>query len=128
MKRSKRRRNGTQVSFCVLLFTLATVVQIGCAPVYRYSYAGHATVVRGSLQGFRTGMTAGEVQAQLGAPDKVFDAEFGAAVGQQWTGTVWLYFLEEDRAFRHVRRYKKAVFVFYPRGENMRLNHWDVES
>jgi hypothetical protein len=128
MKRGIRIKIQVRVLLYASILAFAVSGQWACAPGYRASRGVHAKALRGSLQVIRTGMTAEEVRTLLGAPDAVFDAEFGAATGDPWTGTVWLYFLEEDKALRCVRRYKKGAFVFYPRGENMRLNHWEIES
>jgi hypothetical protein len=122
----KRGDQGKSV-FLALSVPLVILTCAACSPVYRYSYPGHDTFVSANLQTLQTGMCPKEVEHLLGTPDKVYDAEFGGAVGLSWTGTVWLYFLDEDDSFRHVRRYKKGTFVFYPRGENMRLNHWEIE-
>ena len=116
---------------CLVLILIAigfTVFQLGCAAPYTYSYPGHATFSAENTNRLYTGMSSDEVRALFGMPDKEYDATFGKSVGEPWTGRVWLYFTEKDRKFRNVKRYKKNLFVFYPPGNQMNLNHWVIEK
>ena len=112
----------------VLIAVGFTVFQQGCTSTYTYSYPGHSTFTAENANRLYTGMSSDEVRAIFGNPDKAYDASFGKSVGEPWTGRVWLYFTEKDRKFRHVKRYKKNLFVFYPPGDQMKLNHWVIEK
>ena len=105
-----------------------TVFQLGCAAPYTYSYPGHSTFTAANTNRLYTGMSSDEVRALFGSPDKAYDASFGKSVGEPWTGRVWLYFTEIDRKFKHLNRYRKNLFVFYPPGDQMKLNHWVIEK
>ena len=93
-----------------------------------YSYEGNQTFTIDNVNQLHTGMSPDEVRTMFGSPDKIYDASFGKNLGEPWTGRVWLYFTQVDRKFRYVRRYKKNLLVFYPPGEQMRLNHWVIEE
>ena len=105
-----------------------SVFQQGCAMGHTYSYVGHTTFTVDNVDRIHTGMSPDAVRAMFGSPDKTYDASFGKNVGEPWTGRVWLYFTKVDPKFIYVKRYKKNLLVFYPPGEQMRLNHWVVEE
>ena len=105
-----------------------SVFQQGCAVPHTYSYVGHTTFTVGNVDRIHTGMSPNEVRVMFGSPDKTYDASFGKNVGEPWTGRVWLYFTKVDPKFIYVKRYKKNLLVFYPPGEQMRLNHWVIEE
>ncbi len=73
-------------------------------------------------------MTPEEVKGIFGEPDEKYEMDFGADVGEAWKGHVWIYFTEVDKELKYVTRYKKSLFVFYPPGESMKLNHWMLEE
>ena len=112
----------------VLIAAGLTVFHLGCTVPYNYSYPGRSTFTAENTNRLYTGMSADEVRAIFGSPDKAHDATFGKSVGEPWTGRVWLYFTKRDRKFKHVKRYKKNLFVIYPPGNQMKLNHWIVEK
>jgi hypothetical protein len=112
----------------ILIVVGFTVFQQGCTMPHTYSYPGHTTFTVDNVNQLHTGMNPAEVQAIFGSPDKTYDASFGKDVGEPWTGRVWLYFTKVDPNFMHVKRYKKNLLVFYPPGEQMRLNHWIIEE
>ena len=113
----------------LILITAGFIVfQQGCTVPYTYSYPGNTTFTVGNMNRLHTGMSPDEVRAIFGSPEKTYDASFGKNVGEPWTGRVWLYFTEVDPKFIHVKRYKKNLFIFYPPGEKMRLNHWVIEE
>ena len=112
----------------ILIIAGCIFLLLGCATVYQYSYPGHETFTNTNIALLRSGMTPTEVQGIFGKPDVVYDASFGENVGEPWAGRVWVYFTKEDPSFEHVKRYKKNMLVFYPPGENMKLNHWDIEE
>lgn len=120
-------RRETQYLALILIAVGFTVVQ-GCAVPYTYSYPGHTTFTVDNTNRLHTGMGSNEVRAIFGTPDKTYDAPFGENVGEPWTGRVWLYFTKVDPKFTHVKRYKKNLFVFYPPGDQMKLNHWVIEK
>lgn len=112
----------------VLIAMGFTVFHIGCTVPYTYSYPGHSTFTEENTNQLYTGMSSDEVRALFGTPDKAYDASFGKSVGAPWTGRVWLYFTKRDLTFKYVKRYKKNLFVFYPAGNQMKLNHWIIEK
>ena len=112
----------------ILIAVGFTVIQLGCATPYTYSYPRRTTFTINNVNRLYTGMSADEVRAIFGSPDKIYNASFGKNVGEPWTGRVWLYFTKEDPKFIYVKRYKKNLLVFYPPGEQMRLNHWVIEE
>ena len=116
--------------YLVLLLVVVgfTIIQQGCTTSYTYSYPGRSTFTIDNVDRLYTGMSSDEVQAIFGFPDKTYDVSFGKNIGQPWTGRVWLYFTKVDPKFRYVKRYKKNMLVFYPPGEQMRLNHWVIEE
>ncbi|MFZ1946479.1 MAG: hypothetical protein WAW06_02955 [bacterium] len=97
----------------------------GCAPSV---CPGHKTFTQANIDMLRVGMTSDEVWAILGGPDEQYDDNFGANVGEEWAGRVWLYFNERDERLRLVTRCKKSVFVFYEARGQLRLNHWAIEK
>ena len=116
---------------CLALILIAIgfiVFQQGCAAPHTYSYVGHTTFTIDNVNRLHTGMSPDDVRDVFGTPDKIYDASFGKNVGEPWTGRVWLYFTQVDRTFIYVKRYKKNLLVFYPPGEQMRLNHWVIED
>ena len=116
-----------QYLILILIIVGFTIFQQGCTVPYTYSYPGHTTFTRNNMDQLHTGMSSNEVRAIFGSPDKIYDASFGKDVGEPWTGRVWLYFTKVDPNFMHVKRYKKNLLVFYPLGEQMKLNHWVIE-
>ena len=112
----------------VLIAVGLTVFYLGCTVPYNYSYPGHSTFTEENTNRLYTGMRSDEVRELFGTPDKAYDASFGKNVGEPWTGRVWLYFTKRDRKFKNVKRYKKNIFVFYPAGDQMQLNHWIIEK
>ena len=104
------------------------VFKQGCTLPHTYSYGGHTTFTIDSVNQLHTGMNPDEVRAIFGSPDKIYNASFGKNAGEPWTGRVWLYFTRVDREFRYVKRYKKNLLIFFPPGEQMRLNHWVIEE
>ena len=120
MKQETRR---ARLVFLVILVTLVAVAigTLGCATAHKTpSDAGQVPL--------HTGMTAEQVRAMYGSPDREYDATFGEDIGEPWTGRVWLYFTKQDPAFKYVKRYKKNVFVFYPASGSMKLNNWNIEE
>ena len=116
--------------YLVLILIVAgfTVFQQGCTAAHTYSYPGHTTFTIDNMNRLQTGLSPDEVRAIFGTPDKIYDASFGKNVGESWTGRVWLYFTQVDPNFTYVKRYKKNLFVFYPPGDPMKLNHWVFEK
>ena len=112
----------------VLIAVWLAVFFLGCTAPYTYSYPGHSTFTEENTNRLYTGMSSDEVRMLFGTPDKAYDASFGKSVGEPWTGRVWLYFTKRDRNFKHVKRYEKNLFVFYPPGNQMKLNHWIIEK
>lgn len=112
----------------ILIVVGFTVLQQGCATPYTYSYPERTTFTIDNVNRLYTGMSPDAVRAIFGSPDKTYDASFGKNVGKPWTGRVWLYFTKVDPKFIYVKRYRKNLLVFYPPGEQMRLNHWVVEE
>ena len=120
---------GTNEYLALILITVGfTVFQQSCAATYTYSYPGHTTFTVDNTNRLHTGMKPDEVRSIFGNPDKIYDAPFGENVGELWTGRVWLYFTEVDPKFKHVKRYKKSLFIFYPPGDHMKLNHWVIDK
>jgi len=112
----------------VLIAVWLAVFFLGCTVPYTYTYAGHSTFTEENTSRLYTGMRSDEVRELFGTPDKAYDASFGKNVGEPWTGRVWLYFTKRDFKSKHVKRYKKNLFVFYPPGDQMKLNHWIIEK
>ena len=123
-----RLMRGNQHLVLILIAVGFTVLQQGCTTPYAYSYPGRTTFTIDNVNRLYTGMSPDEVRAIFGSPDKIYNASFGKNVGEPWTGRSWLYFTKVDPKFIYVKRYKKNLLVFYPPGEQMRLNHWVVEK
>ena len=119
---------GNQYLALISIVVGFTMLQQGCTAPYTYSYPGRITFTIENINRLYTGMSPDEVRAIFGSPDRIYNASFGKNVGEPWTGRVWLYFTREDPKFRYVKRYKKNLLVFYPLGEQMRLNHWVIEK
>ncbi len=114
-------------------FVLAAVVSLacilsGCATTYTYSCPGHESFVDENVSQLHVGMDSADVFEIFGQPDEELDARFGADVGDEWTGRVWIYFTERDKEYKYAIRYKKNVFVFHPVDGQLLLNNWKFES
>jgi hypothetical protein len=112
---------------------LAAVVSLacilsGCATTYTYSCPGHNSFGDENVSQLHVGMDSADVFEIFGQPDEELDARFGADVGDEWTGRVWIYFIERDWVYKYAIRYKKNVFVFYPVDGQLLLNNWEFES
>lgn len=101
---------------------------LGCASTANLTYPGHKTFTEENASQLEVGMSPGEVRGIFGEPDEELEMDFGEDVGEPWTGYVWVYFTEVDRRLKYAKRYKKSLFVFYPPGKDMRLNHWVLEE
>jgi len=101
----------------------------GCAVPYKFPhYQGHKTFTGGNINQLHVGMPAHQFRTIFGPPDVTYETTFGENVGEPWIGQVWLYFTKKDPRFRHVKRYKKNMFVFYASGGQKLLNHWTIEK
>lgn len=107
--------------FCCLSF-------LACAVPYTYSYPGHKTFTYDNIELLRVGMSSSEVSGILGEPDEQYVSKFGAAVGDEWVGRVWVYFIKPDPNLQYAKRYMKNMLVFYPSEDDMKLNHWEIEA
>jgi hypothetical protein len=118
--------------FCALAWRLALVGIVvlggGCSGSIKYNPVTHPGLAGPVADRLAVGMSSEEVEALLGPPNETYEAEFGADVGEEWTGVVWLYFIERDEKLRKAVRYRKARLVFYETEEGLRLNHWDIEG
>jgi len=110
---------------CVVL---CSIFLSGCGTTYRYTYPGHKTFIDENVALLHVGISSKQIQDIFGEPDEQYVGKFGADVGEEWNGRVWIYFTELDQRLKHVKRYKKNVFVFYPTEGDMKLNHWEIES
>ncbi len=117
----------TRLYSAMACLLLASVLICGCAPIHRYSHPGHKTFTEANTSALEVGMDADLVRSVFGAPDDVQTMTFGADLGEEWTGTAWIYFTEPDRSLMYARRYKKSVLVFHGSAGNMKLNHWSIE-
>ena len=118
---------------CTLLLLVGALAGLlgavlGCASSAPYMYPGHKSLTPDTAAQLRVGMSPTEIKELFGAPDQEYEMKFGADVGNEWKGYVWIYFTEVDKRLKHVRRYKKFMLVFYPPGPNMMLNHWVPED
>ena len=115
-----------------IVFTLATLVLasmiLDCAPTSKRYYPAYYAFSEANKKRLHVGMTAKEAQSIFGKPDVVYDAVFGQDVGESWQGRVWLYFTRPDPSLKYVVRYEKNMLVFYPPGDHMRLNYWQIEE
>jgi hypothetical protein len=69
-----------------------------------------------------------DVQAHLGQPDRIYEMEFGLAVGDEWHGIVYEYVMSKDESYEHAKRWKKNRLVFAVAGRDTLLNHWRLEQ
>ena len=113
---------------CLVACLLLLVVLSSCASSYRYSHRGHSTFVEENIAQLHVGMLPEEVLALFGEPDEHYVSSFGADVGEPWSGSVWVYFIQRDARLSFARRYEKCVFVFHPPQGYMKLNHWELET
>lgn len=117
----------TVITRILVLVVALLVTCLACATT-RYSYPGHKTFIEDNIEQIRVGMGAEELQSIFGEPDETFRASFGAAVGSEWEGEVWLYFTSIDPSYKYVKRYKKNTFVFVLSNGKLKLNHWELEQ
>lgn len=113
-----------------LLFAVLAVgvtLTAGCATSYRYFYPGCKDFTEDQVSQLYVGMPPEEIVDLLGVPQEQYTAEFGADVGEPWTGRAFVYFTELDRDLKYAKRYKKNLLVFYPSEGAMKLNHWELE-
>jgi len=114
----------------ILMLSLAVVLAslAGCAARSGYSYPGCDSFTDENVSALHVGMSHEDVIAVFGTPDEQYVSEFGADVGDPWTGRALVYFTELDTSLEHVKRYKKNVLVFHPSEGDMKLNHWELEQ
>lgn len=122
------KHNNLILIHSVVKFLLCSIFVSSCATTYRYTYPGHKTFTNENVVQLRVGMSPEEVSGIFGEPDEQYVGKFGADVGEEWNGKVWIYFTSLDTRLKHAKRYKKNVFVFYPTEGDMKLNHWEIEA
>lgn len=121
-------RRNRYITLLFLWSCICCVIFLRCAVPYSYSYPGHRTFTGDNIESLHVGMSYSEVSRIFGEPDEQYVSNFGADVGEEWLGRVWIYFVKLDRKLRYAKRYMKNTFVFYPSEGDMRLNHWAFEA
>lgn len=123
MQRNRTRIGTRLVCACIL----GVVLLAGCAPAYRYSHSECRTFTDENVAQLRVGMSHAEVIALFGDPDEQYVSEYGADVGEPWTGRALIYFTNVDKDLEYAKRYRKNLLVFFPSEGEMTLNHWELE-
>lgn len=121
-------RNSRSIMLLSLYCCLCCLLLLACAVPYSYSYPGHKTFTHDNIELLRVGMSSSEILRIFGEPDEQYVSTFGADVGEEWSGRVWIYFTKLDTRLQYAKRYQKNMFVFYPSEGDMKLNHWEIEA